>query len=167
MWWLNPRYWWGRGKLEVYAWRKHPKEAEEIATQILGMEIKGLPVRKVLIDEAAEIEKEIYLGITNDRAARKPVMMASSEGGVDIEEVARTMPEKIIKVHIDPLLGLRDYQARDIAAGIDLDREHWRSFGKIARVYGMRTRTVMRPWLRLTHWSSLPKINFWLLMAKW
>ena len=96
------------------------------------MEIKGLPVRKVLVDEAANIEKEIYLGITNDRAARKPVMMASSAGGVDIEEVARTTPEKIIKVHIDPLLGLKDYQARDIAAEIDLPRELWRSFGSIA-----------------------------------
>jgi succinyl-CoA synthetase beta subunit len=62
-------------------------------------------------------------------------MMASSEGGVDIEDVAKSMPEKIIKVHIDPLLGLRDYQARDIAAGIDLSRVHWRDFGRIA--YGL------------------------------
>jgi len=85
-----------------------------------------------LVDEAASIESEIYLGITNDRAARKPVMMASSAGGVDIEEVARETPEKIVKVHIDPLLGLRDYQARDIAAGIDLARELWREFGGIA-----------------------------------
>jgi succinyl-CoA synthetase beta subunit len=85
-----------------------------------------------LVDEAANIEKEIYLGITNDRAARRPVIMASSEGGVEIEEVARTMPDKIIKAHIHPLLGLKDYQARDIAAGIDLPREHWRSFGQIA-----------------------------------
>jgi len=61
------------------------------------------------------------------------VMMASAAGGVDIEEVARLSPEKIIKVHIDPLLGLRDYQARDLAAGIDLPREHWRVFGVIAR----------------------------------
>jgi succinyl-CoA synthetase beta subunit len=96
------------------------------------MEIKGLPVRKVLVDEAAHIDKEIYLGITNDRAAHKPVMMSSSAGGVEIEEVARKTPEKIIKVHIDPLLGLRDYQARDIAAGIDLPREHWKVFGQIA-----------------------------------
>ena len=73
--------------------------------QILTMEIKGLPVRKVLVDEAANIETEIYLGITNDRAARQPVMMASAAGGVEIEEVARLTPEKIIKVHIDPLLG--------------------------------------------------------------
>jgi succinyl-CoA synthetase beta subunit len=122
----------GRGKAGGIRLTKSADEAEELATVILGMEIKGLPVRKVLIDEAANIDSEIYLGITNDRAARKPVMMASSEGGVDIEEVARTMPDKIIKVHIDPLLGLRDYQARDIAAGIDLPRELWRSFGSIA-----------------------------------
>src|SRR3990172_6308058 len=97
------------------------------------MEIKGLPVRKVLVDEAANIENEIYLGITSARAARKPVMMASAAGGVDIEEVARLSPEKIVKVHIDPLLGLRDYQTRDIAAGIDLPKGYWRTFGAIAR----------------------------------
>lgn len=123
----------GRGKAGGIRLAKSPKEAEEVATQILGMEIKGLPVRKVLVDEAASIQHEIYLGITNDRAARRPVMMASAAGGVDIEEVARTTPEKIIKVHIDPLLGLRDYQARDIALGIDLRREHWKTFSEIAR----------------------------------
>jgi succinyl-CoA synthetase beta subunit len=122
----------GRGKAGGIRLAKSPKEAEEVATQILGMEIKGLPVRKVLVDEAAHIEQEIYLGITNDRAARRPVMMASSAGGVEIEEVARTTPEKIIKVHVDPLLGLRDFQARDIALGIDLPREHWKVFGEIA-----------------------------------
>ena len=122
----------GRGKAGGIRLAKSPKEAEDLATQILGMEIKGLPVRKVLVDEAANIETEIYLGITNDRAARKPVIMASAAGGVDIEEVARQTPEKIIKVHIDPLLGLRDYQARDLAARIDLPREHWRSFNQTA-----------------------------------
>jgi len=122
----------GRGKAGGIRLAKNPQEAEEIATQILGMEIKGLPVRKVLVDEAASIETEIYLGITNDRADRKPTMMASSAGGVDIEEVAKETPEKIVKVGIDPLLGLRDYQARDLAAGIDLPRAHWRTFGQIA-----------------------------------
>lgn len=122
----------GRGKAGGIKVAKDPNEAEQLATQILSMEIKGLPVRKILVDEAAAIETEIYLGITNDRAARKPVMMASAAGGVDIEEVARETPEKIIKVHIDPLLGLRDYQARDIAAGIDLPRELWRDFNAIA-----------------------------------
>ena len=75
---------------------------------------------------------EIYFSITNDRAAKKPVMIASAAGGVEIEEVAAKTPEKIVKVHIDPLLGLRDYQARDIAASIDLPRELWRDFSKIA-----------------------------------
>jgi len=122
----------GRGKAGGIRLAKSPQEAEEIATQILGMEIKGLPVRKVLVDEAASIEKEIYLGITNDRANRKPVMMISAAGGVDIEEVARETPEKILKILIDPLLGLKDYQARDAAAGIDLPREYWKPFGQIA-----------------------------------
>jgi len=122
----------GRGKAGGIRLAKSPEEAEELAAQILSMKIKELPVRKVLVDEAASIDKEIYLGITNDRSARKPVMMASSAGGVEIEEVARDAPEKIVKVYIDPLLGLRDYQARDIAAGIDLPRDHWRIFGQIA-----------------------------------
>jgi succinyl-CoA synthetase beta subunit len=123
----------GRGKAGGIKLAKDPNEAEQLATQILGMEIKGLPVRKVLVDEAASIDQEIYLGITNDRAAKKPVIMASAAGGVDIEEVAATNPEKIIKVHIDPLLGIRDYQTRDIASGIDLPREYWKSFGEIVK----------------------------------
>ena len=130
----------GRGKAGGILLAKSSDEAEELAAQILSMEIKGLPVRKVLVDEAAQIEKEIYLGITNDRSARKPVMMASAAGGVEIEEVARKEPDKIIRVHIDPLLGLRDYQSRDIAAGIDLPREYWKQFAQIAlglwKVYG-------------------------------
>jgi succinyl-CoA synthetase beta subunit len=129
----------GRGKAGGIRLAKSPKEAAELATLVLGMEIKGLPVRKILIDEAVGIAKEIYLSITNDRAARRPVMMASAAGGVDIEEVAAQTPGKIIRVHIDPLLGLRDYQARDIAVSIDLPREYWRQFGEIAsalwRVY--------------------------------
>jgi succinyl-CoA synthetase beta subunit len=122
----------GRGKAGGVKVAKNPDEAGEYAQQILTMRIKGLPVRKVLVDEAAAIEHEIYFSITNDRAMGKPVMIASAAGGVDIEEVAATTPEKIIKVHIDPLLGLRDFQARDIAASIDLPREYWRDFSKIA-----------------------------------
>lgn len=122
----------GRGKAGGIRLAKTPEEAEDLAGRILGMEIKGLPVRKVLVDEAVNIVKEIYLGITNDRAARQPVFMASAAGGVEIEEVARETPEKIIKIYIDPLLGLRDYQARDLAAAIDLPRSLWRPFQEIA-----------------------------------
>jgi succinyl-CoA synthetase beta subunit len=123
----------GRGKAGGIRLAKSPQQAEDLATKILGMEIKGLPVRKILVDEAASIETEIYLGITNDRSERKPVMMASSAGGVEIEQIAKETPDKIVKVHIDPLLGLRDYHVRDMAAGIDLPREHWRTFGQIGR----------------------------------
>ena len=79
-------------------------------------------------------------------------MMASAAGGVEIEEVARLTPEKIIKVHIDPLLGLRDYQTRDIAAGIDLPREHWKTFGTIAEGYGRHMSIVTPHWPKLTPW---------------
>lgn len=123
----------GRGKAGGIRLANSPDEAQQLASQILSMEIKGLPVRKVLVDEAAAIDHEIYLGITNDRAARKPVIIASAAGGVDIEEVATSTPEKILRVHVDPLLGIKDYQTRDIAAGIDLPRQYWKPFGEIIK----------------------------------
>lgn len=122
----------GRGKAGGVRLAQNPVEAEEQATQILGMRIKGLPVRKVLLDEAAVFEGEIYLGVTHDRAARRPVVIASAEGGVEIEEVARKDPGKIHRVHIDPLIGLREYQARYLAAAIELPRDLWREFLTIA-----------------------------------
>jgi len=123
----------GRGKAGGIRLAEDPDEAEEVAAQILGMEIKGLPVRKVLVDEAASIAQEIYLGVVIDRARRRPVVMASSEGGVEIEEVARTMPERIIKIVVDPFLGLQDYQGRELAFGIGLDKSLVRDFVKIAK----------------------------------
>lgn len=122
----------GRGKAGGIQLADTPHEARQAAERILGMLIKGLPVRKVLVDEASSIQSEIYLGITNDRQARRPIMMASAAGGMEIEEVARHTPEKIIKVHIDPLLGLHDYQAIEVASAIGLGREHWKAFIKIA-----------------------------------
>lgn len=123
----------GRGKAGGIRLAKSPPEAEELATQVLAMKIKGLPVRRVLVDEAADIASEIYLGITNDRAARCPVLIGSAEGGVEIEEVARKTPEKIVRIQIDPLLGLREYQARSLAADMELPHQNWGEFGKIAR----------------------------------
>jgi len=123
----------GRGKAGGIRLAKDPKEAKDLATEILAMEIKGLPVRKILVDEIVDIDQEIYLGITNDRNSREPVVIASAAGGIDIEEVAQDSPEKIFKLSIDPLLGLQDFQVRDIALGIDLKREYWKSFIKILR----------------------------------
>jgi len=129
----------GRGKAGGVRIAKTNDEAEEFANQILGMEIKELPVRKVLVEEAVSIDKEIYLSISNDRNTQKPVLMASSSGGMEIEEVSRVSPEKITRRIIDPLLGLRDYQLRDVAINIDLDRIYWQEFSEIVhnlwRVY--------------------------------
>ncbi len=122
----------GRGKAGGIKLARDADEAEQVADQILGMQIKGLTVKKVLIDQAAEIVKEIYLGLVVDRAARRVVMMASSEGGVEIEEVARTNPDAIITVPIDPFLGLRVYQANQIAIAIGLEREQFSAFARIA-----------------------------------
>jgi succinyl-CoA synthetase beta subunit len=121
----------GRGKAGGIRLVNTPTEAEEVATTILRMEIKNLPVRKILVEEAANIIREIYLGITNDRSYGKPLIMASASGGIDIEEIAQSNPENIYKVLIDPLLGLRDYQIRDLASNIDLPRQFWRSFIEI------------------------------------
>lgn len=122
----------GRGKAGGIRLAQNPEQAETLANSILGMDIKGLTVRKVLVDPAANIRTEIYLGITNDRAAGKPVIMASSEGGVEIEQIAHEKPEAIIREHINPFLGLLDYQARNLASGINLPHEHWKTFTKIA-----------------------------------
>lgn len=121
----------GRGKAGGIRLARTSKEAEEFASEILLMEIKGIPVRKILVDEAVSISKEIYLSIANDRNSQKPILIASSAGGVDIEETALKNPEKIIKRTIDPLIGLREYQLRDIAISIDLDRNYWKVFGDI------------------------------------
>ncbi len=122
----------GRGKAGGIKVAKTLQDTETYAAQILAMTLKGLPVRKVLVDEASEIKGEIYLGVTNDRAAKCPVIIASSAGGVDIEEVAAQTPEKIVREHINPFLGLHDYQARNLASGIGLPREHWKAFGQMA-----------------------------------
>ena len=123
----------GRGKAGGVRLANTPEEAEDLATQILNMKIKDLPVRKVLVDEAVEPITEIYLGVTNDRSANCPVIISSSEGGIDIEEVARKDPEKIVKIFVNPLLGLQEFQARYLVSAIELPREHWREFIQIAR----------------------------------
>ncbi len=122
----------GRGKAGGVKLASTADDAEHVAESILAMHIKGLPVRKVLVDEAIDIAREIYLGVVVDRAARRATVMASSAGGVEIEEVARTTPEKIIRVNVDPAFGLQDYQAREIAFAIGLDKSLVRDFTAIA-----------------------------------
>jgi len=112
----------GRGKAGGIKLAKDPNEAEQMADQILGMDIKGLKVDKVLVDQAADIQEEIYLGVVIDRAVQLPVIIASAEGGVEIEEVAKTNPDAIKRLPVDPQLGLMDYQARNLAFDLGLRR---------------------------------------------
>ena len=123
----------GRGKAGGVKLADTPEQAEQVAGQILGMTIKGLTVEKVLVAEAISYEREIYLGIVMDRASKRVVLMASAEGGVEIEEVARTNPDAIVKVAAHPTLGLLDYQARELAFGIGIaDGKQARQFAQIA-----------------------------------
>jgi succinyl-CoA synthetase beta subunit len=105
----------GRGKAGGVKLAKNADEARHHAEAILGMHIKGLEVRKVMVAPAVDIAQEVYVGITLDRAAARPVLMVCSEGGVDIEELAATHPEKILRHRIDPMRGLRAFEARHVA----------------------------------------------------
>lgn len=111
----------GRGKAGGIQYAENVEAARVWAQKILGMDIKGLTVKKVLVTEAADIVTESYVGIIIDRAQKKPVIMVSAAGGVDIEEVAAKTPEKIHKFAVDPVYGLRAYQARDLAAKLYSD----------------------------------------------
>jgi len=105
----------GRGKAGGVKLARTVDDAVTAAKQILGMDIKGLTVTKVLVTDAVDIEKEFYVGLINDRNTKSITLMVSAEGGVEIEEVAKNSPEKIIKFSINPLTGLLDYQARNVA----------------------------------------------------
>lgn len=105
----------GRGKAGGIKFAESPEEAEKIAGGLLGSRIKDIEIQKVLVEEKLDIKDELYLGVTVDRKNRCYVVLASSEGGVDIEEVAEETPEKIVKQMIDPLLGIRDYHCRSVA----------------------------------------------------
>src|SRR5688500_1074929 len=115
----------GRGKGGGVKLAKSIQEVRDFSSKILGMQLKtvqtgpeGQKVRRLLIEEGADIKKEYYVSAVTDRASQKVAFMASSEGGMDIEKVAHDTPEKIIKVFVDPLVGMTDGQATEIAKGI-------------------------------------------------
>jgi len=110
----------GRGKAGGVKLAASEDEAGQVAGAILGMDIKGIPVRKVLVAPAADIVREFYMSAVLDRAARRILLMGSAEGGVEIEQVAADHPEAIIRQHADPMLGLLDYQAREFAFAMGL-----------------------------------------------
>ncbi len=110
----------GRGKAGGIQFGDTPEQARASAARVLGMDIKGLTVEKVLVVSKVDIKEEYYLGIILDRKSQTPVVMISKEGGIDIEQVAATAPEKIIKYPIDMRWGLRPFEARDVVARAEL-----------------------------------------------
>ncbi|HWV23016.1 MAG TPA: ADP-forming succinate--CoA ligase subunit beta [Thermomicrobiales bacterium] len=123
----------GRGKAGGIKIAHNPDEARAAAEAILGMDIKGHTVNKVLVTKGADIASEFYLGVVLDRPNRKILIMSSAEGGVEIEEVARTSPEKIIKINADPQLGFHPYQAKELGFELGLPADKVNGFAKIAQ----------------------------------
>ncbi|MCA1704885.1 MAG: ADP-forming succinate--CoA ligase subunit beta [Actinobacteria bacterium] len=113
----------GRGKAGGIKLAESPDEAREVAQEILGMDIKGHTVKRVLVERAGDIKKEYYCSFLLDRTERKFLGMMSAEGGVEIEKLAVEKPDAITYVHIDPLLGMSDFHAREMVFGAGLDVE--------------------------------------------
>ena len=129
----------GRGKGGGVKLAKSPDEAEQIARDLIGMTLithqtgpEGRIVRRVLIEEGLQMQRELYLSLLLDRAAGKPVMMASAAGGMDIEEVAAKTPEQIVRVHLDPGIGMAPFEARRLGFGMGLDGPQVNKFVKLA-----------------------------------
>ena len=130
----------GRGKGGGVKIVESPEAAEQAAEKMIGTNLvtfqtgpEGVPVNSVLIEEGIEIENELYLGMVIDGASKGVVVIASEAGGMNIEEVAETSPEKILQIPIDPVLGLQPFQGRKIAYGLNLGQEHIRSVTSLAQ----------------------------------
>jgi succinyl-CoA synthetase beta subunit len=121
----------GRGKAGGVKLAKTPEETREVAGRILGMQIKGLTVEKVLVTDAADIASEAYVGVILDRASKKPVFMVSPAGGIDIEEVAAKTPDKIMRLPVDTRYGLLPFQAMELGFFLYPDAPKARAAAKI------------------------------------
>ncbi len=127
----------GRGKAGGVKLADGPGDAEAKARDILGLDIRGHVVRRLWIEQASEIAKEYYLSITFDRGAKKPLYMLTTEGGIEIEQVAEENPDALARLHVDPLEGFQPYQARRLiyGAGIDDPNEQKQLLAIIEKLY--------------------------------
>jgi succinyl-CoA synthetase beta subunit len=127
----------GRGKAGGIKLAEGPDEAEARAREILGMDIRGHLVRRLWIEKASDIAKEYYLSLTFDRGEKKPLYMFTTQGGVDIEEVAATSPEALVRLHVDPLVGYQPWHARRLVygAGVDDPEEQKQIAALVERLY--------------------------------
>ncbi|HYM52413.1 MAG TPA: ADP-forming succinate--CoA ligase subunit beta [Candidatus Dormibacteraeota bacterium] len=126
----------GRGKAGGVKLAANPEEAEQRAREIIGLDIKGVTVRTLLVAPAADIAREYYLGVILDRSAKAVTIIASAEGGVEIEQTARTNPEAILRLALDPLIGLQEYQVRRVGFFLGIPAELRRDFGSVLRGLG-------------------------------
>src|SRR3954453_18685013 len=127
----------GRGKAGGIQLADSPDEAEGRARVILGMDIRGHVVSKVWVERASDITREYYLSVTFDRGEKKPLFIFTTQGGVDIEEVAETNPQALARLHIDPLIGFQPFQARWLVftAGLDDPDEQKQVLAIVAKLY--------------------------------
>jgi succinyl-CoA synthetase beta subunit len=127
----------GRGKAGGIKLAENPDDARDKAEQILGLDIRGHVVRKLWVERASDIAKEYYLSLTFDRGAKQPLFMFTKEGGIDIEEVAESTPEKLVRLHIDPFEGFQPWQARRLVygAGVEDPSEQKQILAIIGKLY--------------------------------
>src|SRR5215213_2167848 len=127
----------GRGKAGGIKLAGSPEEAARRAEEILGLDIRGHVVGKVWVERASDIAKEYYLSVTFDRGEKKPLFMLTTEGGVDIEEVAARSPDALARLHVDPLVGFQPFQARWLcfAGGVDDPDEQKQVIGLVQKLY--------------------------------
>jgi succinyl-CoA synthetase beta subunit len=166
----------GRGKGGGVKLAKSPQEAEQAASQILGMMLKthqtgpeGQRVKQVLVEEAMDIRQELYLGIVIDRKVGLPAIMGSSAGGMEIEEVARTRPEAIVKTHVDPATGITGFHTRKLTFGLGLKGDLLKAgadfITRLYRAFGAKDCSLaeVNPWVITGHGRLLAldaKMNF-------
>ena len=121
----------GRGKAGGIKLAADPAEAEQHAAAILGMDIRGHTVRRVWVEQSSDIEREYYFSITFDRGEKRPLLMLTTAGGVEIEEVAATTPERLARLHLDPLVGFQPFHARRLCFDAGIPAEEMRQAGDI------------------------------------
>lgn len=132
----------GRGRAGGIETTESPEEAKQVSEELIGKNLvthqtgpQGLPINSVLVEEAVEAEHELYLGVLVDSTTRMPVIMASEAGGIEIEEIARRSPKKILRSYVEPGRGFSPFQARELAFGMNIEGEQFKS--AVALIYGL------------------------------
>src|SRR4051812_22327683 len=126
----------GRGKAGGIKLAKERSEVEEHAGNILGMDIRGFTVHELYVERASDIAEEYYAAVVFDRGARKPLVMLSRMGGMDVEEIAERDPDAIVRTHVDPLLGFQDFHGRELAYASKISEDVIRPVGAmLAKLY--------------------------------